>query len=46
MNTNETRATGGGHLSPFAGVEEALADLREGRMVIVCDDEGRENEET
>jgi 3,4-dihydroxy 2-butanone 4-phosphate synthase/GTP cyclohydrolase II len=28
----------------FASVDEALDDLREGRMVIVCDDEDRENE--
>jgi 3,4-dihydroxy 2-butanone 4-phosphate synthase/GTP cyclohydrolase II len=30
--------------APFATVEEALADIRAGRMVIVCDDEDRENE--
>jgi len=29
---------------PFAPIEEALADIRQGRMVVVCDDEGRENE--
>ncbi len=29
---------------PFSTIEEALADLREGRMIIVCDDEDRENE--
>ncbi len=28
----------------FAPIEEALEDLRRGRMVIVCDDESRENE--
>jgi 3,4-dihydroxy 2-butanone 4-phosphate synthase/GTP cyclohydrolase II len=28
----------------FATVEEALEDLRRGRMVVVCDDENRENE--
>jgi 3,4-dihydroxy 2-butanone 4-phosphate synthase/GTP cyclohydrolase II len=28
----------------FATVEEAIADISEGRMVIVVDDEGRENE--
>jgi 3,4-dihydroxy 2-butanone 4-phosphate synthase/GTP cyclohydrolase II len=28
----------------FGSIEEALEDLREGRMVIVCDDEDRENE--
>ncbi len=30
--------------SPFATVEEALEDMRQGRMVVVCDDENRENE--
>lgn len=30
--------------SPFSTIEEALADLRQGKMVIVCDDEDRENE--
>jgi len=29
---------------PFATVEAALAELRAGRMVVVVDDEGRENE--
>jgi 3,4-dihydroxy 2-butanone 4-phosphate synthase / GTP cyclohydrolase II len=29
---------------PFGTIEEALADIRAGKMVIVCDDEGRENE--
>src|SRR3954451_19896989 len=29
---------------PFATIEEALEDIRAGRMVIVCDDEDRENE--
>ena len=29
---------------PFATIDAALEDLREGRMVIVCDDEDRENE--
>jgi 3,4-dihydroxy 2-butanone 4-phosphate synthase/GTP cyclohydrolase II len=29
---------------PFAPVEEALEDIRAGRMVVVCDDENRENE--
>jgi len=29
---------------PFAAIEDALTDLREGRMIIVCDDEDRENE--
>ena len=30
--------------SPFASIEEAVAAFREGRMIIVCDDEDRENE--
>ena len=28
----------------FATIEEAIEEIRAGRMVIVCDDEGRENE--
>jgi 3,4-dihydroxy 2-butanone 4-phosphate synthase/GTP cyclohydrolase II len=30
--------------APFATIEEALDDMRQGRMVVVCDDENRENE--
>ena len=30
--------------APFATIEAAVADLREGKMIIVCDDEDRENE--
>jgi 3,4-dihydroxy 2-butanone 4-phosphate synthase/GTP cyclohydrolase II len=30
--------------APFSSIENALDDLRRGRMVVVCDDEGRENE--
>ncbi|HLW95124.1 MAG TPA: bifunctional 3,4-dihydroxy-2-butanone-4-phosphate synthase/GTP cyclohydrolase II [Solirubrobacteraceae bacterium] len=30
--------------SPFASVEEAIEEIRAGRMVVVCDDEDRENE--
>jgi 3,4-dihydroxy 2-butanone 4-phosphate synthase / GTP cyclohydrolase II len=29
---------------PFASIEEAAADMREGRMIIIVDDEDRENE--
>ena len=29
---------------PFASIDEAVEDLRAGRMIIVCDDEDRENE--
>jgi 3,4-dihydroxy 2-butanone 4-phosphate synthase/GTP cyclohydrolase II len=30
--------------TPFATIEEAIEEIRQGRMVIVCDDEDRENE--
>ena len=30
--------------SPFATIEEAIEDIRQGKMVVVCDDEDRENE--
>jgi 3,4-dihydroxy 2-butanone 4-phosphate synthase/GTP cyclohydrolase II len=30
--------------TPFATIEEAIEDIRQGRMVVVCDDENRENE--
>ena len=30
--------------SPFDSIEDAVADLRAARMVIVCDGEDRENE--
>jgi len=33
-----------GRQQPFATIEAAIDDLREGKMVIVCDDEDRENE--
>ena len=29
---------------PFSSVEEAIEDVRAGRMVVVCDAEDRENE--
>jgi 3,4-dihydroxy 2-butanone 4-phosphate synthase/GTP cyclohydrolase II len=29
---------------PFATIEEAIEDLRQGKMIVVCDDENRENE--
>ncbi len=28
----------------FSSIEEAIEDIRQGRMVVVCDDENRENE--
>ncbi len=30
--------------SPFSTIEEAIEEIRQGRMVVVCDDEDRENE--
>jgi 3,4-dihydroxy 2-butanone 4-phosphate synthase / GTP cyclohydrolase II len=30
--------------APFAPIEEAIEEIRQGKMVIVCDDEDRENE--
>ncbi len=30
--------------TPFATIEEAIEELRQGKMVVVCDDEDRENE--
>jgi 3,4-dihydroxy 2-butanone 4-phosphate synthase/GTP cyclohydrolase II len=37
MSSQETKAA-------FATVEEAIEDIRQGKMVVVCDDEDRENE--
>ena len=34
----------GTKVSPFSSVEEAIEEIRRGRMVVVCDDETRENE--
>ena len=30
--------------NPFATIDEAIEEIRAGRMVVVCDDEDRENE--
>jgi len=30
--------------TPFATIEEAIEEIRQGKMVVVCDDEDRENE--
>jgi 3,4-dihydroxy 2-butanone 4-phosphate synthase / GTP cyclohydrolase II len=38
----ETEAKAGE--SPFATIEEAIEEIRQGRIVVVCDDEDRENE--
>src|SRR5215203_1395936 len=37
----QAAGTGG---SPFASIEEAIEEIRAGRMVVVCDGEDRENE--
>ena len=37
-------AKGARHQSPFASIEEALEAIKAGRMIIVVDDEDRENE--
>src|SRR5512139_1311828 len=42
MTTGHSGDNGSGR--PFASIADALDDLREGKMVIVCDDEDRENE--
>ena len=33
-----------GARAPFASVEEAIEEIRRGRMVVICDGEDRENE--
>ncbi|MGE5281900.1 MAG: bifunctional 3,4-dihydroxy-2-butanone-4-phosphate synthase/GTP cyclohydrolase II [Chloroflexota bacterium] len=40
----ETEQSRTGTESPFAKIEEAIEEIRQGRMVVVCDDEDRENE--
>ncbi|HLH65475.1 MAG TPA: bifunctional 3,4-dihydroxy-2-butanone-4-phosphate synthase/GTP cyclohydrolase II [Solirubrobacteraceae bacterium] len=35
---------GGERSATFATIEEAIEEIRQGRMVVVCDDENRENE--
>jgi 3,4-dihydroxy 2-butanone 4-phosphate synthase/GTP cyclohydrolase II len=44
MTNDNGRHGGHGTSRLFASIPEALDDLREGKMVIVCDDEDRENE--
>src|SRR6266487_6786480 len=40
----EKPADVGAGQSAFSSIEEAIEDIRRGRMVVVCDDENRENE--
>ena len=42
--TKEPKLSGKKTDSPFVTAEEAIEDIRRGRMVVVCDDENRENE--
>jgi 3,4-dihydroxy 2-butanone 4-phosphate synthase / GTP cyclohydrolase II len=42
QRTDETSREAGE--SPFSTIEEAIEEIRQGRMVVVCDDEDRENE--
>ena len=44
MAKNIRIAKGARRRSPFASIEEAVAAIRDGQMIIVCDDEDRENE--
>src|ERR1043165_7573257 len=44
MRKNLHIAKGARKTSPFASIEEAVAAIRDGRMIIICDDEDRENE--
>jgi 3,4-dihydroxy 2-butanone 4-phosphate synthase/GTP cyclohydrolase II len=39
MSASQEKST-----APFAKIEEAIEDIRAGKMVVVCDDEDRENE--
>jgi 3,4-dihydroxy 2-butanone 4-phosphate synthase / GTP cyclohydrolase II len=44
MTKNIHIAKGARKRSPFASIEDAIAAIRDGQMIIVCDDEDRENE--
>ena len=44
MSRNIRIAKGARKRSPFASIEDALGAVREGRMIVVVDDEDRENE--
>src|SRR3954471_17165849 len=44
MRKNIHIAKGARKTSPFASIEEAVAAIGDGRMIIVCDDADRENE--
>jgi 3,4-dihydroxy 2-butanone 4-phosphate synthase/GTP cyclohydrolase II len=44
MTKNIRIAKGARRRTPFAPIEDAVAAIRDGEMIIVCDDEDRENE--
>src|SRR3982751_5512424 len=44
MTNNIRIAKGARRRTPFASIDEAIAAFRDGKMIIVCDDEDRENE--
>jgi 3,4-dihydroxy 2-butanone 4-phosphate synthase/GTP cyclohydrolase II len=44
MTKNIRIAKGARKRTPFASIDEAVAAIRDGQMIIVCDDEDRENE--
>ena len=44
MTQKPSNGRGGDGDSPFATIEEAIEEIRRGRMVVVCDGEDRENE--
>ncbi|MFM8791623.1 MAG: 3,4-dihydroxy-2-butanone-4-phosphate synthase, partial [Solirubrobacterales bacterium] len=41
---NDSDRTGSTPTTGFASIEDALEDIRRGRMIVVVDDEDRENE--
>src|SRR4029078_7496199 len=44
LSSHKARAAADPPQSPFSPIEEAIEEIRRGRMVVVCDDENRENE--
>src|SRR6187200_2150383 len=44
MESEETTMSAGKSKAPFTTIEDAIEEIRRGRMVVVCDDENRENE--
>ena len=44
MESEETTMSRTASKAPFTTIDEAIEEIRRGRMVVVCDDEDRENE--